>query len=210
VWKYHDQLNDEGKMILSRIDFSARRMQGLIEDLMNFTNLVRGGEQLSVVDADQLLQSVVDYLKQDIEIKKATIHIGQMPSITGFEKQLYLMFKALIDNGLKFSKPGIPPVITIQCVQTTGEELAHIDNKLLKKTFIRISVQDNGIGFSNEFSQKIFLIFQRLHSETDYEGKGIGLAIVERVVTNHNGYVLASAQIDKGALFNLYFPVPES
>jgi signal transduction histidine kinase len=210
VWKYHDQLNDEGKMILSRIDFSARRMQGLIEDLMNFTNLVRGGEQLSVVNADQLLQSVVDYLKQEIEIKKATIHIGQMPAITGFEKQLYLMFKALIDNSLKFSKPGIPPVITIQCVQTTGEELVHIDKKLLKKEFIRISVQDNGIGFSNEFSQKIFLIFQRLHTGTEYDGKGIGLAIVERVMTNHNGYVLASAQIDKGALFNLYFPVPEN
>jgi signal transduction histidine kinase len=210
VWKYHDQLNDEGKMILSRIDFSARRMQGLIEDLMNFTNLVRGGEQLSVVDANQLLQSVVDYLKQEIEIKKATIHIGQMPSITGFEKQLFLMFKALIDNSLKFSKTGISPVVTIQCVQTTGEELMHIDRKLLKKAFIRISIQDNGIGFSNEFNQKIFLIFQRLHTGTEYEGKGLGLAIVERVMTNHNGYVLASAQIDKGALFNLYFPVPES
>jgi signal transduction histidine kinase len=209
LWKYRDQLNEDGKMILSRIDFSARRMQGLIEDLMNFTNLVRGGEELTVVDADILLQSVVEYMKQDIGIKNATIHIGQMPSITGFEKQLFLMFRSLIDNALKFSKPGIPPVVTIQCVQTTGEELVHIDKKLLKKNFIRISIQDNGIGFSNEFSQKIFLIFQRLHSGPEYEGKGIGLAMVERVMTNHNGYVLASAQPDKGALFNLYFPVTE-
>ncbi len=208
-WKYRDQLNEEGQMILSRIDYSARRMQGLLEDLMNFANLVRGGETLSVVNADKLLQSVVEYLKQDIEIKRATIHIGQMPTITGFEKQLFMMFRALIDNALKFSKPGIPPVVTIQCVQTTGEELVHIDKKLLKKVFIRISVQDNGIGFSNEFNQKIFLIFQRLHTEAEFEGKGIGLAIVERVMTNHNGYVLASSQVDKGALFNLYFPVPE-
>jgi signal transduction histidine kinase len=210
LWKYRDQLNEDGKMILSRIDYSARRMQGLLEDLMNFANLVRGGEQLSVVDANKLIESVVEYLKQEIEIKRATIHIGQMPNITGFEKQLYLMFKALIDNAIKFSKPGIPPVVTIQCVQTTGEDLAHIDKKILKKEFIRISVQDNGIGFSNEFNQKIFLIFQRLHSGTEYEGKGIGLAIVERVMTNHNGYVLARAQEDKGALFNLYFPVPEA
>jgi len=209
LWKFRDQLNDEGKMILSRIDYSARRMQGLIEDLMNFANLVRGGEELTVVDADKLLQSVVEYLKQEVEIKRATIHIGQMPSITGFEKQLFLMFKALIDNAIKFSKPGIPPVVTIQCVQTTGEELAHIDKKLCRKNFIRISIQDNGIGFSNEFSQKIFLIFQRLHTGTEYEGKGIGLAIVERVMTNHNGYVLALGQDDKGALFNLYFPVTE-
>jgi signal transduction histidine kinase len=209
LWKYRDQLNDEGKMILSRIDFSARRMQGLIEDLMNFTNLVRDDEKLSVVDANKLLHSVVDYVKQEVEIKKGMIHIGQMPTITGFEKQLFLMFKALIDNALKFSKTGIPPVVTIQFLQTTGEDLVHIDPKLLKKQFIRISVQDNGIGFSPEFSQKIFLIFQRLHTGTEYEGKGIGLAIVERVMTNHNGYVLAFSQLDKGALFNLYFPVPE-
>lgn len=210
LWKYRDQLNDDGQMILSRIDYSARRMQGLIEDLMNFANLVRGGEQLSVVDANKLMQEAVAYLKQEIEIKSATIHIGQLPEITGFEKQLFLMFKALIDNAIKFSKPGIPPVVTIQCVQTTGEELVHIDKKLGRKQFIRISVQDNGIGFSNEFSQKIFLIFQRLHSGAEYEGKGIGLAIVERVMTNHNGYVLTSAQVDKGAVFNLYFPVPEA
>lgn len=210
LWKYRDQLNDDGQMILSRIDYSARRMQGLIEDLMNFANLVRGGESISDVDADKLLRSVCDFLKQDIEQKRATIHIGQMPKITGFEKQLYLMFKALIENAIKFSKPGIPPVVTIQCVQTTGEELSHIDKKLLKKQFIRISVQDNGIGFSSEFNQKIFLIFQRLHSTAEYDGKGIGLAIVERVMTNHNGYVVAISRLDKGALFNLYFPLPES
>lgn len=210
LWKYRDQLNDDGQMILSRIDFSARRMQGLIEDLMNFVNLVRGGEQLGVVDANKLMNSVVEYLKQEIEIKRATIHIGQLPEITGFEKQLFLMFKSLIDNAIKFSKTGIPPVVTIQSVQTTGEDLVLVDKKLAKKQFIRISVQDNGIGFSNEFSQKIFLIFQRLHTGPEYEGKGIGLAIVERVMTNHNGYVLASAQVDKGALFNLYFPVQEA
>jgi signal transduction histidine kinase len=207
LWKYRDQLNDEGKMILSRIDYSARRMQGLIEDLMNFANLVRGGEKLTTVDANHLMQLVIENLKTQIEIKKAMIHVGQLPSITGFEEQLFLMFKALIDNSIKFSKPGIPPVVTIQYVKTTGQELVHIDKNLIKKEFIRISIQDNGIGFNNEFNQKIFLIFQRLHADSEYEGKGIGLAIVERVMTNHNGYVLASGQVDKGALFNLYFPV---
>lgn len=210
LWKYRDQLNEDGQMILSRIDYSARRMQGLIEDLMNFANLVRGGEAISELDADKLLQSVCVFLKPEIDQKRATIHIGQMPKITGFEKQLFLMFKALIENAIKFSKPGISPVVTIQCVQTTGEELSHIDRKLLKKQFIRISIQDNGIGFSSEFTQKIFLIFQRLHSTAEYEGKGIGLAIVERVMTNHSGYVVAISKPDRGALFNLYFPLPES
>jgi signal transduction histidine kinase len=209
LWKYHDGFNEEGKMILSRIDYSARRMQGLIEDLMNFINLVRGGEQLTKVDANQLMQSVIENSQLEIDIKKATIHVGHLPTITGFEQQLFVMFRALIDNALKFCKPGIPPVITIQYVKTNGQDLVHIDRRLAGKHFIRISIQDNGIGFSNEFAQKIFLIFQRLHADSEYEGKGIGLAIVERVMTNHNGYVLASSQIDKGALFNLYFPVPE-
>lgn len=209
MWKFRDQLNEEGQMILSRIDYSARRMQGLIEDLMNFANLVRGGEQLSTVNADRLIQSVLEALKQEIEQKKAMIHVGQMPSITGYEEQLHLMFKALLDNAIKFSKPGIPPVVTIQWVKTSGGELAHIDRNLAKKPFIRISVQDNGIGFSNEFSQKMFFIFQRLHANSEYEGKGIGLAIVERVMTNHNGYVIAKGQEDKGAIFNLYFPASE-
>jgi light-regulated signal transduction histidine kinase (bacteriophytochrome) len=207
LWKYRDQLNEEGQMVLSRIDYSARRMQGLIEDLMHFTNLVRGEEQLTVVNANELLQSVVDNMNQEIEIKKATIHIGQLPSITGFEGQLRMMFKALIDNSLKFAKTGIAPVITVQCSKASGQELAHIDKRLIRKEYIRISIQDNGIGFSNEFSKKIFLIFQKLHSEAEYEGKGIGLAMVERVMTNHNGYVTVMSQEDKGALFNLYFPV---
>jgi signal transduction histidine kinase len=210
IWKFRDQMNEEGKMILSRIDYSARRMQGLIEDLMNYSNLVRGGERLETINADQLLQEVIDAMKLEIEIKKAMIHVGQMPAITGYEGQLAMMFKALLDNAIKFSKPGVPPVVTIQWVKTNGEELTHIDWRLAKKTFIRISIQDNGIGFNNEFSQKMFLIFQRLHNNSEYEGKGLGLAIVERVMTNHNGFVIARGQVDKGALFNLYFPASDS
>lgn len=210
LWKFRDRLNEEGQMILSRIDYSARRMQGLIEDLMNFANLVRGDEKLGIVNADVLLQAVINTLKPAIDEKKAMIHVGQMPAITGYEEQLFLMFKALLDNAIKFSKPGIPPVVTIQWVKTTGAELMHIDRRLVRKQFIRISIQDNGIGFSNEFSQKMFLIFQRLHANSEYEGKGIGLAIVERVMTNHNGYAVASGQVDKGALFNLYFPALEN
>jgi signal transduction histidine kinase len=210
LWKYRDELNEEGKMILTRIDYSARRMQGLIEDLMNYSNLVRGGETLQTIDADRLLQEVIDSMKLEIEIKKAMIHVGQMPAITGYEQQLAMMFKALLDNAVKFAKPGVPPVVTIQWVKTNGEELTHIDWRLAKKTFIRISIQDNGIGFNNEFSQKMFLIFQRLHANSEYEGKGIGLAIVERVMTNHNGFVIAKGQVDKGALFNLYFPALDS
>jgi signal transduction histidine kinase len=208
--RYGEELNEEGKMIVGRIDYSARRMQGLIEDLMNFTNLVRNGEQLDDVNADELLNEVMDSLEDKIKEKSAVIHIGQMPVITGYRQQLFLMFKSLLDNSLKFSKAGVAPVVTIQWVKTSDDELEIQDKAPGKREYIKISVRDNGIGFNSEFSQKMFLIFQRLHSGNEFEGKGIGLAFVERVMTNHNGYVRALGHPNQGAEFNLYFPVPES
>lgn len=208
--RYANELSEEGKMIVSRIDYSARRMQGLVEDLMNFTNLVRNGEELEEINADELLHEVTEALELKIKEKKAVIHMGQMPVITGYRQQLFLMFKSLLDNALKFSKPAVPPVVTIQWVKTGGEELEITDQAPGKREYIKISVRDNGLGFNNEFSQKMFLIFQRLHSGTEFDGKGVGLAIVERVMTNHNGYVRAFGELNHGAEFNLYFPVPES
>lgn len=208
--RYGNELSEEANMIVDRIDYSARRMQGLIEDLMNFTNLVRNGEALEDVNADELLNEVMEALAVEIREKGAVIHVGQMPVITGYRQQLFLMFKSLLDNSLKFSKPGVPPVVTIQWVKTTDEELDIQEKAPGKREYIRISVRDNGIGFSSEFSQKMFLIFQRLHSGSEFEGKGIGLAIVERVMTNHNGYVRAYGEPGQGAEFSLYFPLPEN
>jgi signal transduction histidine kinase len=206
--KYADELNEEGKMVVERIDYSARRMQGLIEDLMNFTNLVRNGEELEEIDADELLNEVQQSLQDKIRAKGAVIHMGQMPVITGYRNQLFLMFKSLLDNAIKFSKPGIPPVVTIQWVRTNDGEIDIPSKAPGRREFVKISVRDNGLGFNNEFNEKMFRIFQRLH--TEFEGRGVGLAIVERVMTNHNGYVRAFGEQDQGAEFSLYFPVPES
>jgi signal transduction histidine kinase len=207
--RYAGELSEEAKMIVQRIDYSARRMQGLIEDLMNFTNLVRNGEELEEVNTEELLDEVMASLQEKIKAKKAVIHIGQMPLITGYRQQLFLMFRALLDNAIKFSKRGIEPVVTVQWVATTDEELEIPAKAPGRRSLIKITVRDNGIGFNNEFNQKIFRIFQRLHTGNEFEGKGIGLAIVERVMTNHNGYVLASGEPNGGAEFSLYFPVPE-
>jgi signal transduction histidine kinase len=210
VTKYSEELDGEGRMIISRINHSAQRMQGLIEDLRNFSNLARDESELENINADELLKSVIDSLQEKIDQKNTVIHIGQMPAIIGYRRQLFLMFRSLLDNSIKFSKPAVVPVITIQWVKTTGQELEHIDHKSIKKEFIKISICDNGIGFDNEFRQKMFLIFQRLHNGVEYEGRGLGLAIVEHVMTNHNGYVSAKGEVNQGAVFNLYFPVREN
>jgi signal transduction histidine kinase len=169
---------------------------------------VLDGEELEEIDADELLNEVMVALQDKIRAKEAVIHMGQMPVITGYRNQLFLMFKSLLDNAIKFSKPGIPPVVTIQWVRTNDGEIDIPAKAPGRREFVKISVRDNGLGFNNEFNQKMFRIFQRLH--TEFDGKGVGLAIVERVMTNHNGYVRAFGEQDQGAEFNLYFPVPEN
>src|SRR6185295_6041319 len=114
VSKYGNGLDEEGRMIISRINYSANRMQGLIEDLRNFSDLARNSGELENIDADVLLRSVIESLQHKIEEKKAIIHLGQMPAIMGYRHQLFLMFKSLLDNSIKFSKPEVSPVITIQ------------------------------------------------------------------------------------------------
>ncbi len=125
--------------------------------------------------------------------------------------QLKILFKALLDNSLKFTRDGVKPVITISCDTINGHELSDINPNLLQKKFYRITCSDNGIGFDNQFMTKIFRIFQRLHApESDYEGKGIGLAICQRIMANHEGYIIAHGEPGMGAKFKLFFPVEES
>lgn len=210
VIKHEQVLDAESKMIVERIEYSAHRMAELIEDLMNFTNLVRNTEEIRKVPGDKLLQAVKESLQSRIEEEKATIECESLPDIRGYETQLFLMFRALIDNSLKFSKPGIPPVIQISWQKLQREDMAMLDKRYHNKEFIKIMVSDNGIGFNDHFVKKIFLIFQRLHAEPEFKGKGIGLAIVERVMMNHNGFVTAAGEVGKGATFNLYFPLMEN
>ena len=121
------------------------------------------------------------------------------------------MVRAHVDcgTGVVELSAGASVAYRKQWVATTDEELEIPAKAPGRRSLIKITVRDNGIGFNNEFNQTIFRIFQRLHTGNEFEGKGIGLAIVERVMTNHNGYVLASGEPNGGAEFSLYFPVPE-
>ena len=119
-----------------------------------------------------------------------------------------ILFTALLDNSLKFTREGVKPVIGLSCEIITGHELSEINPNLLHKKFYRITVSDNGIGFDNKFMDKIFQVFQRLHpQQSEYDGKGIGLAICQRIMANHEGYILGHGAPDMGAKFKLFFPV---
>lgn len=198
---FSPDLNKDGQKLLEKMTTASKHMQDLLNDFINYTVLVKNTETAGKISLEKVIADVRSDLKEVIEMKKATIKVDQLPEIRGYNFQLHLLFSNLIDNALKFSKATISPVITI----TVSKEVETIKDS--DKKYIRVTVSDTGIGFEKEFAEKIFIIFQRLHSQnSSYLGKGIGLAICKRVMMNHDGYITASGEAGAGATFNLYFP----
>lgn len=199
---------EERQATLARINTASKRMQLLISDLMNLTSLTNIDEPRKPVDLNSLLQTILVEMHDVIEDKEANVDAQLLPIIDGYETQIIILFKALLDNSLKFRRDGVKPVICVSCETINGHELADINPNLQHKKFHRITFSDNGIGFDNKFMDKIFKIFQRLHThESEYEGKGIGLAICQRVMANHEGYMKAHGEPQIGAHFKLFFPM---
>lgn len=205
VYKHRHLMNDEAKTVISRIEASAQRMQELLQDMLNFTSLVSKEDSMDLVDLNEVITAVLaDYVDVSRE-RHAIITWDQLPELKGSSTQLALLFKSLIDNAFKFAKPGQSPVIKISYGLVDG---AHEDDDMLHgKPYHKIVMEDEGIGFNNEFAEKIFMIFQRLHNQqSGYRGKGIGLAIAQRIMSNHGGFIFARGMVNDGATFIMYFP----
>jgi signal transduction histidine kinase len=152
---------------------------------------------------------VLDEVLVDLELKikdrNATIIADDLPFAYINPKQFRQLFLNLINNSLKFSRPDVPPVITIRGKYLTPAE---IDKLPLAKTikYLRVTLEDNGIGFENVYAEKMFQMFQRLHGKVDYEGTGIGLAVCKKIVENHKGIIFASGVPGEGATFTIVIP----
>jgi signal transduction histidine kinase len=205
VIKYQDQVSEEVLTILKRIDANAFRVRELVSDLSAFTSLSNPDGKITAANLSSVLSHVQEDLSDEILNKKATINFTALPTIQGYHKQLNMLFSELIINSLKFSKSGIDPVITITSSNVPGNK-----NELLNssKDYLVVTIADNGIGFEKEYSNKIFILFQKLHDHNDnYEGKGLGLSLCQRIMANHEGFITASGESGIGATFNLYFPL---
>jgi signal transduction histidine kinase len=205
VYKHQKEIDSEVKTVINRIEASAKRMQELIKDMLNFTSLVTREDDMKIVDLNKVVANVLTEFVDESKRTHAIIKWDNLPEITGNEQQLYLLFKSLFDNAFKFSKPNQSPVIRIKYVVI---EKNHREAGIPKdKLYHKIVMEDQGIGFNNEFAEKIFMIFQRLHTQqSGYRGKGIGLAIAQRIMSNHNGIIMARGMINDGATFIMYFP----
>jgi PAS domain S-box-containing protein len=200
-----DNLSEASKKYLDKINATAERMSASLQALLNYTRLHRD-ESLTSVDLNEVVSHVLVDLELLIAQKQASVTIDKLPQINAVPIQMQQLFYNLINNALKFSRKQEPPRITITCRQLMEEELMRFPNLRQFKTYYEIVVKDNGIGFDQIHAEKIFTIFQRLHPRNQYEGTGIGLSLVKKIVTNHKGEVYALSEPGKGTEFHIILP----
>ncbi len=200
-----DKLSDNGKAYFERIKSAASRMRILIDDLLQYSRTSRSKNDFEKVNLNEVIENTLIELSEPIKEKKASIEIKKLPKIKGVVFQLNQLFTNLISNSLKYSKEDLSPTIEINSKKVSSKTDSKIPEND-KRKFYRISFTDNGIGFEQEHSEKIFNLFQRLHGKTDYPGTGVGLAICKKIVDNHKGYIFAESTPEKGATFLLYLP----
>ena len=186
---------------------SANRMQALIVDLLAYSRMNTAERKFEVVNLNEIVEEVKGDLNDELEAKHATVETANMCHVKIIPFQFQQLLHNLFTNSLKFSSPDRDPHIVISSETGSAEDF-NIDQLEDGVQYCHISFSDNGIGFEKEYSQKIFGLFQRLHAKTEYNGTGIGLAIVKKIVENHQGIITATAEKDKGATFDIYFPAP--
>jgi two-component system, chemotaxis family, CheB/CheR fusion protein len=199
-------LSKSGKQYFSRVREIARRMQKLIEDLLKYSR-TKGADQLfEHANITLILEEVKKDFKETLHEKHAKILVKPLGHAPVISFQFQQLFHNLISNSLKFSRPGADPVINIYVSPVSTKDYKELKLVPAKK-YLHLIYTDNGIGFDPVYKDRIFEVFQRLHSADDYKGTGIGLAICKRIVENHKGVITATGKPGKGAQFDIYIPV---
>ena len=201
-----NKITETSAKYLDRVIVSAERLQQLIDDLISYSRTGTERIKYTKVDLNKLLKTVRSELKDVIEEKQAVIEIQEnLPTIPALVSQMSQLFVNLISNALKYSKKDEKPIVKVHCAKGLAEELAPF-NAESDVNYYKITVSDNGIGFSNEYKDAIFTAFKRLHGKDDYAGTGIGLAICKKIVINHKGFISSNSEIGKGSEFTIFVP----
>jgi signal transduction histidine kinase len=203
VNKYASILPEDGKMFVDRMQNAAGRMRKLINDLLSYSRVTTEAKEFQQVSLSKVLLEVISDLQIRIEETEAKVEFEELPVIECDAMQMRQLLQNLIGNALKFRKPGVLPVVRISSkLSESLVDQAGVPHVLL-------TIEDNGIGFENQFKDKIFTIFQRLHSRNEYEGTGIGLATVRKIVERHGGTIDAEGQLNVGAKFYVTLPIEQ-
>lgn len=192
--RFADQLTNDVNIRVEKIMDSASRMNKLIEGILEYSSASNETSLFTMVELAPILEDVLKDLEVLIEAKKAVVTISPLPTLYANPFQMRQLFQNLIGNALKYSRVDVPVRIMIDAENIENEK-------------VKIKVADNGIGFNNEYADKIFEIFQRLRTDNEYEGVGIGLALCKQIVETHQGIIKASGEVNKGSVFVLELPI---
>ena len=202
--EYHS-LTEDTKTKFEKILYSTNRMRDLITSLLAFSRMSISDRIFEKTDLETVIEDLKELLSEDIREKQVTIVTELQGTANVIPFQFTQLMQNLIANAIKFSKPDCPPHIIIRHSVATGAELKHEKLKP-HENYSYITFEDNGIGFEPEHGEKIFGVFQKLHDKNTYKGTGIGLAIVRKIVENHNGLITATGEPMNGAKFDIYIP----
>jgi light-regulated signal transduction histidine kinase (bacteriophytochrome) len=204
--KFDNTLDKEGELFIERILASANNMRMLIDNLLDFSRANRRSHTLDQVNLKSVLDAVISELELKIEETKAAITFaGAFPTIEAVTSEMAQLFGNILSNAIKFRKSHEKAEIVVRASKLAKTE-KHVLGLSSNQNFYKIEVQDNGIGFEPEYSEKIFQIFQRLNGKSEYPGSGIGLAICKKIVEKHNGLIFAKSQPEQGATFTVILP----
>jgi light-regulated signal transduction histidine kinase (bacteriophytochrome) len=191
---YERVLDEEGKRICNIIHSNAIKMGQLIDDLLSFSRLICSELHHAPIDMKSMVINVFAELETTHDLSGKKIQINDLCPSFGDANMLKQVWTNLISNAIKYSSKTEEPQITIGCFPENGE--------------VTYYIKDNGVGFDMNYAHKLFGVFQRLHSVNEFEGTGVGLAIVQRIISRHRGRIWAEGEISKGASF--YFTLPST
>lgn len=206
VDKESENLSKNGQVYISRIQNAASRMRLLIDDLLQFSRTNKSEKVFETANINLILEGAKQDLAEAISDSDALITSDTFPVMHVIPFQIQQLFSNLISNSIKYQKEDSTPKISIEYARINAIE----EDKLIKpkkEYYHKLTFTDNGIGFKNEYAEKIFVLFNRLHGKSDFSGTGIGLSICKKIVENHKGYIFANGTPDKGAIFEVYLPI---
>ncbi|PWB24157.1 response regulator [Flavobacterium sp. HTF] len=201
----YPNLSENGRLKFDRILYATNRMRELINSLLTFSRATLVDRKFESIDLNAIIDDVKEALHENLLEKKAVIRTDFHDKAKVIPFQFIQLMENLIHNAIKFSQPELPLEVTIKSRLVNGDDI-QIEKLSKEVNYCHISFGDNGIGFEPQHNEKIFGVFQKLHGRDLYEGTGIGLAIVKKIVDNHNGHVDAIGEPMKGVTFNIYIP----
>lgn len=197
--RFHDELGDDGRMYIDRMQSSVARMRELINDLLDYSRISTQATPPTTISLAKIAGEVVGDLQILIENTNGRVEIKDIPEVAADKTQVRQLFQNIIANALKFHRDDVPPVVTIDCPDLASDELT---------TNVRtLRIADNGIGFDMKYADRIFGIFQRLHGRNEYEGTGVGLATCRKIVERHGWAIRAESTPGEGTTFLIEIPV---